>query len=316
MFRAKRKDVQHIKERAVGSPSARHGSVRIKESYEEIRKIGEGGQGKLWIVERKSDRKRLVRKEQKTYHMYGSVPSEMYIFENVLTPHPRIIDFDHASYMNANGTLVLYFEHCKGGDLHQYIPRGGGRGVSEQFLWRVFIQIADALAFLHYGYNRSAKDPNTPPRKWRRVVHRDIKPENIFLRHKLTSSNPDPELVLGDFGLATLNQETADGCGTHEWCGPEFPVMAKENDVWALGGIIHALAHGRGPVPNTPRDWPLSGREWRTYPGARQPKNLPQTYSSALNRNMMDCLEMDPRYRITSLQLVKNLVATRPKARR
>lgn len=317
MFKAKRKDVEHIKERAVGSPSARHGSVkRIKESYEEIRKIGEGGQGYVSIVQRKSDRKILVRKEQYTYSMYGSVPCEMYIFESVLTHHRRILDFDHANYVNADGTLVLYFEHCKGGDLSRYIPRAGEKRVSEDFLWQCFIQIADALAFLHYGYNRSAKDPNTPPKKWRRVIHRDVKPENVFLRRKLTSSNPTPELVLGDFGLATLSQQTADGCGTHEWCGPEFPVMTKENDVWALGGIIHALAHGRGPVPSRPRDWWGSNSEWRTYSGARQPKQLPQSYSSALNRNMMDCLAMDPKNRVTSLQLVKNLVATRPKARR
>ena len=304
--------------RRVHAPSRGKGSDKTKESYEELRKIGEGGQGKLYLVKRKRDNKLLVRKEQTSYDMIGDVPSEMHIFEDVLTHHPSIIHFDHAGYLKPNNSLVLYFEYCQGGDLHDYLPKPGERGVSEEFLWQCFIQLAAAIAFLHYGYNHSARDPDIPPRGWARVIHRDLKPENVFLRRKLTSNNPVPEIVLGDFGLATLQAETY-GAGTPQWCGPEYPRITKQSDVWGVGAIIHALAHGRGPVPSPPRDWARGWKAedmWYASPQARHPKQLSMDYSSALNRNMMDCLRRDPDKRPNSLDLFQNLMAERPRVRR
>ena len=305
-----------IREERVGGPSAASGAIRVKESYDQLRKIGQGGQGKIWIVKRKSDGKILVRKEQKRFHMQGSIPCEMHIFENVLTSHPSIIDFDHANYNKANGSLVLYFEHCQGGDLQSFVPKGGEAGPSENFLWECFVQLADAVAFLHYGYNIFSNTPDIPPRGWKRVVHRDIKPENVFLRRKFTSNKVVPQLVLGDFGLATLDERTKDGCGTYAWIGPEIPVLTKQNDVWAVGAIIHALAHGRGPVASTPPGYRGGRDKWELSPTARKPRQLPTAYSGKLNSNMMDCLMMDPKERINSLRLVKNLVAERPRGRR
>ena len=281
-----------------------------QQSYEVVKKLHEGGQGKVVVVKRKSDKKLLVRKEQRVYSMFGDMPCEMHILEKVLTHHPRIVEFEGGNYLKPNNELVLYFEYCQGGDLYDYMPRQGERGASEGFIWDCFIQLAEATAFLHYGYRSWAKDPYTPPRGWCRVIHRDIKPDNVFLRHDITSRDPVPSIVLGDFGLATLMSETY-GAGTKEWIGPEIPLCSKEGDVWGVGATIHALAHGRGPVPPAPRGW--SDSKWRSSPQARQPRELPVEYSSALNRNMMDCLRIDPDKRVNSEDLLKNLKAERPK---
>ena len=282
------------------------------ESYEEIKKLGQGGQGKVVAVKRKCDNKVLVRKEQNVYKMFGDIPSEMHILEKVLKNHPRIIEFDSANYLKANNALVLYFEFCKGGDLMDYVPKRDEKGVSESFIWDCFTQMAEALAFLHYGYSRYEKDPNNPPKGWCRVIHRDIKPDNVFLRRDITSNNPVPDLVLGDFGLATLTSESY-GCGTMEWLPPELPLCSKQGDVWGVGATIHALAHGRGPIGSTPGG--RSTGEWLRSPGARQPKPLPKYYSWALNENMLDCLILDPKKRINSLDLYKHLKAERPKSK-
>ena len=123
-----------IKERRVSGS----GTKVKSESYEQVRRIGAGGQGKVWIVKRKSDKKVLVRKEQKEYTMLGEKPMEQQVFERFIRGHPRIIEFDHANFIAADHTLVLYFEHCQGGDLHDYIPRYGEKGCSERFLVRHF----------------------------------------------------------------------------------------------------------------------------------------------------------------------------------
>lgn len=288
-------------------------SGKPKTRYEQIRLIGEGGQGKTWLMKRIVDGKLLVRKEQLSFVKHDGIPYEMYLFEQVMTPHPRVVGFDHASYSAEARSLSMYFEYGRGGDLDQFID--GGHRVSESFMWQIFIQLADALAFLHYGINRFIRDRN-PPRSWRRIVHRDIKPENVFLLTKYDGGPRFPDLVLGDFGVATLEEVTTD-CGTDLWIGPEIPTMTAKGDVWGLGAIIHALAHGEGPIGAPPKGWPR-GRaaedRWLRDPGARRPRRLPQTYSSALNNNVMDCLTKDMNGRVSSRRLLENLLKDQPRS--
>ena len=270
--------------------------------------IGEGGQGETQLVENEKTRKLLVRKTQKDFLMRGDIPMEMYIFEEVLALHPSIVGFHNANYKKEDRSLVLYFDHCSGGDLEKHIPKKGY--IPEDFMWHVFIQLADALAYLHYGVSRKYRNPNS---SWRRVIHRDVKPGNVFLKRPITGKNPIPEVVLGDFGIATLDEHTK-GCGTPDWMAPEVPVVTKQGDVWGLGAIIHALAHGRGPVGNPPVDWPKRNlHKWWWAPEARKPKEMPTRYSSKLNANMMDCLTRNPNKRISSLELLHSLEKEAPR---
>ncbi len=280
------------------------------DTYSFVKLIGEGGQGKTELVKRKRDQKVLVRKVQKIFDMAGDIPLEMKVFEDVLTPHPSIVYFDHANYLKKDKSLVLYFEHCEGGDLDKHVP--GKHYVSEDFIWCVFVQLASALAFLHYGISR--KHPNSTPAGWTRVVHRDVKPGNVFLRRPITSKRPTPDVVLGDFGLATTEQETW-GCGTYPYTGPEWPVVTKQGDVWGLGAIIHSLAHGQAPVGPPPRNWPsghAAMKQWYCDPENKNPKPMSTRYSDRLNRNMMDCLTKDPNKRVNSKILLQNLLKEMP----
>ncbi|KAL6720561.1 hypothetical protein ACLMJK_002485 [Lecanora helva] len=203
------------------------GYVKEKNTFTILKTLGEGGQGRTEIIERHRDRKTLVRKIQRNFEWIGNEAKEAFIFEKILKPHPSIVLFDHANLRDKDQWLTMYFEHCSGGDLQDWIDKY--ERPTERFLWQVFIQLADALAYLHYGVSR--KYGSSRPPGWRRIVHRDVKPGNVFLRRKITTLHSTPDVVLGDFGLATLDEVSYD-CGTYSWWGPEIPKSTKDGDVW------------------------------------------------------------------------------------
>lgn len=74
-------------------------------------------------------------------------------------------------------------EYCEDGDLGALIKklRKSGKSIDEPTIWKIFVQVVQALDFLHGQKNK--------------VLHRDIKPGNIFLKE-------GGKIKLGDFGLS------------------------------------------------------------------------------------------------------------------
>lgn len=91
------------------------------------------------------------------------------------------------------------------------------------------------------------------------VYHRDIKPENILMTVS-SDGFGKPLLKLGDFGLATHDEWTADiGTGSDRYMAPEQYEAVHEGyspakaDIWALGCCLLNLVFSRNPfkVPST-----------------------------------------------------------------
>lgn len=132
--------------------------------------------------------------------------------------------------------LFLVLELVFGGDLFDRIVSFGGKGYPEDRARFIFIQMLEALDYLH--------------RKG--VVHRDLKPENILLLEKESDI-----IKLSDFGLSRIIGEGSfmkTLCGTPQYLAPEILRDSstkvgydKRVDLWSLGVILYILLSGTPP---------------------------------------------------------------------
>jgi eukaryotic-like serine/threonine-protein kinase len=129
------------------------------------------------------------------------------------------------------GLPYLVMEYVAGRSLEQRLDALGPMGVAD--LLRVGMQAALALAAAHA----------------QGLVHRDVKPGNILLE------NCVERVRLTDFGLARAADDaslTHSGviAGTPQYMAPEQargePADAR-TDLYALGGVLYAMATGRPP---------------------------------------------------------------------
>ncbi|PVI06916.1 kinase-like protein [Periconia macrospinosa] len=231
------------------------------------------------------------------------------------------------------------FRHYPLGDIHvwrqQNIP------VPEPHIWRMFLQMAQAVAFIQKETSPSLTQVQRPV-----IVHRDIKPSNILV---VDNGTTHPSFRLIDFGCACIETQhkLPARVGTYEWQPPENPyINTKAADIWSLGAVVYYMATGIAPIRN-PRDYandrfkelgshPESASRYPSpdrYYAAKTPRHafpinlsalqqllqgvpliridgIPRRihqYSDILNRWMQACLQKSPTDRTTSRQLVTDM---------
>jgi serine/threonine protein kinase len=236
----------------------------------------------------------------------------------------------------------LFFQWYPLGDVHDWkesFKDRNNKQVPETFIWRLFIQMSQALAFIHKGYGTNARD-------WTPLIHRDIKPENIMVAMVGTY----PSFKLNDFGVSKLmnpGSHLDSTCGTYIWQPPELPrINTTAADIWSLGAVVHYLATGRAPtesvmafrakvleendgkhpescnqtehktnyyrhrVPRKVTPINVTYEEQRAAAGVHvHARYLKHVYSDELNRWMMKALQRNAAKRATTDQLLKNMIS-------
>ncbi len=275
------------------------------ESYKEVGHVGSGGFGNCLLLQKRSNMTLRVCKVQKRPKSVWE-PLEIELLRDILHDHPRIVRL-HEAILHTQ-KVQLYFDYYPGGDLYGVIFRYFKEWVCmpESFIWHCFLQLSEALAYIHYGYDRRRLCGLPPPCEWQTIIHGDIKPENIFLGPPTPDSHGYPSLVLGDFGLATIDERPV--AGTFKWQPPEIPMTSTKADVWALGAVIHALAHeGRPPLGPCPQG--IAHPDFYRWPAARMPTSLLGEYSTELHNLVIHgTLQFDPRARFSSLEVLYSVI--------
>ena len=218
----------------------------ITQTYEVIKKIGEGAYGKIYKVKNKQSGDIRAMKQI----MKSKIP-DIKKFQNeikilAMVDHPNIVRLfeviEDDKYFN------LFQELCTGGELSARISR---TQLKEKEIAKIFNQIMSAVAYCHE----------------KGIVHRDLKLENILF----ATESPDSPIKIIDFGFSVLLGKNLNKDKDKENDGSELkkygfrrmktkvgtlyyisPEIIKGNydekcDIWACGVILYILLCGFPP---------------------------------------------------------------------
>ncbi|MHC4778810.1 MAG: protein kinase domain-containing protein [Planctomycetota bacterium] len=222
-----------------------------EDRYDRREEIARGGMGAIYLV---ADRE--LRRDVAMKVVLSAGDSDLdtrFVEEAQITgqlEHPNIVPV-HELGTRPDGKAYFTMKLVKGESLQQIIDRlaeGGARARAEHPLaesLRVFLRILDAVGFAHS----------------RGVVHRDLKPENVMvgsfgevqvmdwgLAKVLSAEETGPSSQVGtDRSEAGAGLTLAgDVMGTPGYMPPEqasgrMDEVNETSDIFALGGILHAL---------------------------------------------------------------------------
>ncbi|MFG1696595.1 PASTA domain-containing protein [Nonomuraea sp. NPDC049309] len=259
----------------------RTGDPRRLGDYELTGRLGEGGQGAVFLGSRGGERYAVKL-------LHGPVGDERAVFLREVELAKQVARFCTAQVIDAGfdeGRAYIVSEYVDGHSLHREVmltgPRSGGA------LERLAVGTATALVAIHRAG----------------IVHRDFKPQNVLL-------GPDGPRVI-DFGLARLLDAAATlsgrGVGTPAYMAPEqitASAVTGAADVFSWGATMCFAANATAPFGQDSVA-PVLHRILTAPPELGLLDGRLRTLVAA-------CLEKDARNRPTSRELLFELLGEAP----
>ncbi|XP_072537160.1 MAP kinase-activated protein kinase 2b [Salminus brasiliensis] len=193
--------------------------------------LGVGLNGKVFEIFQRSTGEKFALKMLKD-SLKARREADLHCRASVSPRIVRIADvFDN--FYQGKKCLLLVMECMEGGELFRRIQARREQAFTEREASDTMKSIGEAIEYLH-SIN---------------IAHRDVKPENLLY----TSSHPDAQLKLTDFGFAketTTQSCLATPCYTPYYVAPEVlgpEKYDKSCDMWSLGVIMYILLCGYPP---------------------------------------------------------------------
>lgn len=200
-----------------------------------IRKLGEGGMGKVYLaVDELANNQTVaikILKEEKYRGALKKLLTSEFKFLKTLDHEniARVFDF---GFIEGTSTRFFTSEFVEGKDLYQFT-----KDCANDTLLDIAVQICRALNYIHS----------------RGIVHGDIKPSNILISHDGTHVRAK----IMDFGLSftPIASDQRKPRGTPAYMAPEL-VLGQEIDhridLYALGITLYAIVYRKTPFEGSP----------------------------------------------------------------
>ena len=201
------------------------------ESFRILRKIGQGGNGRAYLVESLEDKKLKVVKQINLNKLSSKGKKEAIREIKMMMELKHFNIIRYRSHVIQNDILSILMDYADGGDFDTLIKQRSGKAWSEDIIIDYFVQMCLAIKYLHD----------------RKIVHRDIKPSNFFVCK-------NGIIKLGDFGLSHLLPDTEamlrTQAGTPYYLSPELckgEPYNQKTDIWSLGCVLYEMCMLKRP---------------------------------------------------------------------
>lgn len=275
--------------------------------YEVLLKLGEGGMGKVYLVQdRELDERRalkvLPRELSGDLGAIRRLKEEARIAMSLF--HPNIVRLFNYERFDENHYLVM--EYINGIDLRTYLALKGA--LEEEEVRKIGLGVLSALENAHA----------------KKIIHRDIKPSNIMLESEELDIDKvkekgvnlaigdipnllQAEVKLTDFGIARQVRESmsryskSDTSGTVMYMSPE-QIRGKgvdnRSDLYSLGVTMYELLKGEPPFKGDELSYQILNEE---------PANI-ESVNEPINKTILKLLAKDKEMRFqNATELIREL---------
>ena len=247
----------------------------VKDQYDFIRQIGEGGMGKVYEAYDKALKRKVAIKRVRPELVRSGYVREQFLSEArmvALLRHPYIVEI--YTVIETESSLYLVIEYVDGQTLETRLDIDGRLPFSH--VKQIFKCVCEGL---QYAHNQD-------------IIHCDLKPSNIMILE-------DYKAKVMDFGVAKKvdNQTGARTvAGTPAYMAPEQQrgFMRKQSDVYSLALCVYEALVGQ--VPWTVKGFDIAKK--KIVPASKLAPNIPPGVDAVLE----DALKEDPAERIQSVQ--------------
>lgn len=249
--------------------------VEVKEQYDFIRQIGEGGMGKVYEAYDKVLKRKVAIKRVRPELVRSAYVREQFLAEArmvALLRHPCIVEI--YTVIESENSLYLVFEYVDGQTLETRLDIDGRLPFSK--VKQIFEHVCRGL---HYAHSQD-------------IIHCDLKPGNIMIYG-------DDKAKVMDFGVAKRAIDHDTGArtvaGTPAYMAPEQQkgFMRKQSDVYSLALCLYEALVGQ--VPWTVKGFDIASK--KIVPASTVAPNVPAQVDQLLE----DALKEDPKERVQSI---------------